>query len=36
MLLANGAGIIPNPNISGVNVLTSIKANAIVRLDSSL
>jgi|GEM_PF-3181167 hypothetical protein len=36
MLLADSARIIPNPNISGVNVLTSIQANAIVRLDSSL
>lgn len=36
MLLADSAGIIPNPNIGRVNVLTSIKANAIVRLDSSL
>jgi len=36
MFLADSAGIIPNPYIGWVNVLTSIQANAIVRLDSSL
>jgi hypothetical protein len=35
-MLTNGAGIISNTNTGRVNVLTSIRANAIVRLVSSV